>query len=85
MQIVIHIPKNLQEGDPKTDFLSEYFPKLLKRTSVFRASVVVGPFSLKRKSITMTFEFDISKDMLVLRNTVGCYQNRNNSQTFVLE
>ena len=64
VQIVIHRPKNLQQWDPKTDFLSEDFPKLLKRSLVFRARVVVGPFSLKLKSITMSFESDISNDNL---------------------
>ena len=64
LQIVIHRSKNLQQGDPKTDFLFEDFQKLLKRSLVFRASAVVGPFSLKLKSITMSFESDISNDNL---------------------
>ena len=64
VQIVIHRPKNLQQWDPKTDFLTEDFPKLLKRSLDFRAQVVVGPFSLKLKSITMSFESDISNDKL---------------------
>ena len=62
--IVIHRPKKLQQWDPKTDFLSEDFSKLLKRSLVFRARVVVGPFSLKLKSLTMSFESDISNDNL---------------------
>ena len=81
VQIVIHRPKNLQQEDPKTNFLSEDFPKILKRSLVFRARVVVGPFSLKLNSITMSFKFNIfltltsktiSKDRLVLRNIAGC-------------
>ena len=63
VQIVIHRPKNLQQGDPKTDFLSEDFPKLLNRSLVFRTRLVVGPFSLKLKSKTMSFESDISNDV----------------------
>ena len=62
MQIVMHRPKNLQQWDPKTDFRSEDFPKLLKRSLVFRARVLVGPFSLKLKSLTMSFKSDIFKD-----------------------
>ena len=49
---------------PKTDFLPEDFPKLLKRSLVFGARVVVRPFSLKLRSITMSFESDISNDNL---------------------
>ena len=64
VQIIIHRLKNLQQWDPKTDFLSENFMKLLKRSLVFRACVVVGPFSLKLKSLTMSFESDISNDNL---------------------
>ena len=64
VQIVLHRPKNLQQWDPKTDFLSEDFPKLSKSNLVFRARVVVGPFSLKLKSLTISFESDISKNDL---------------------
>ena len=64
VQIVIHSPKTLQQWDPSTDFLSEDFSKLLKRNLVFRARVVVEPFSPKLKSSTMSFESDISNDNL---------------------
>ena len=64
VQIVNDRPKHLQQWDPKTDFLSEDFPKRLKRNLVFRAGVVVGPFSLKLKSLTISFESDISNDNL---------------------
>ena len=64
VQIVIHRSKNLQHWDAKTNLLSEDFPKLLKRSLVFRARAVVGTFSLKRKSITMSFESDFSNDNL---------------------
>ena len=33
VQIVIHTPKNLQQGDPKTDFLSEDFRNFQKEAS----------------------------------------------------
>ena len=52
------------KGDSKTDFLPEVFPKLLKRSLVFRARVVVEPFSLKLKSIATSFESNISNDNL---------------------
>ena len=42
-----NFPKTNFQWDPKIDFLPEDFPKLLKRSLVFRAPVVVGPFSLK--------------------------------------
>ena len=64
MQVVIHRPKNLPQWDPKRDLLSEDFTKLLNRSLVFRARAVVGPFSLKLKSLTMSFESDISNDSL---------------------
>ena len=64
VQIVIDRPKNLQQWDRKTDFLSEDFSKLLKKSLVFRARVVVGLISLKLKSLTTSFESDISNDNL---------------------
>ena len=80
LQVKNYRPKILQQGNSNTDILSEEFPKLLMKSLVFRAPLVVGSFLVKLKTTTKCFKLnnvhnnlkDSVYGQFVLRNIVGC-------------
>ena len=64
MQVVNVDLKLYNKGIPKQNICLRYFPKLLKKSLVFRARLVAVFFSLRLKTMTMCFKLNIFHDNL---------------------
>ena len=59
LQVVKCRTKVWQHGDFNTNFLPESFPKLLKKSLIFRGRLVIGSFLLKLYTVTVCFKLNV--------------------------